>query len=209
MLVVVTPPQALVSAADAKAWAPVLAGDDDARVNALLNAAQFAIEPPNGWVGRAFGLQTLEARFGGFGDRHLPLPFPPVRSLVSAKYDDATGAERDLPLDGLRLLGAGTASAFVAPRPGAAWPRVASSSESVRVQFRTGYESDDPEVQPVRYAIALAAVQLRSLTTQDLALRSRTTEGVGARTWTVSETAEKLTRSAVEGLLSPFRIYRI
>lgn len=53
--VVVAPPVALVTPADAKAWAPVLASDSDARVEALLLAAQFAIEPPNGWVGRSSG----------------------------------------------------------------------------------------------------------------------------------------------------------
>lgn len=208
-VIVKAAPAALVTAADAKGWAPVLADDSDARVSALLKAAQAAIEPPNGWVGRAFGMQTLEARLCGFGTCHLPLPFPPVREIVSVHYDDADGEEQDVPLDAVRLIGAGTATAFVRPKGAAAWPHRSAGPESVRVEFKAGYAADDPEVEPVRHAIVLGAVQLRSLTTQDLALRSRTIEGVGARTWTVSENAEKLVRSAVDALLSPFRIYRL
>lgn len=207
-IVVVNPPEALVSAADAKSWAPVLAGDDDARVTALLMAAQAAIEPPNGWVGRAFGMQTLEARFCGFGSKNLSLPFPPVREIVSVKYDDAAGAEQDLALSAVRLLGAGGAAPYLTPKSGA-WPRASADAESVRVRFKAGYTKDDPEALPVRHAIVLAATHLRSLSTQDLALRSRTTDGVGSRTWTVSGEAEKLVHSAVDGLLSPFRIYRL
>lgn len=205
-IVVVTPPQPLVSAADAKAWAPVLAGDDDVRVNALLRAAQFAIEPPNGWVGRAFGVQTLEARFRGFEGRCLSLPCPPVRQIVKVLYDDVAGVEQELPASFTRLVGAGSAVANVVPRVGD-WPRAAGYPESVRVQFEAGYEAGSPEVEPVRHAIVLGAVQLRSLTTQDLALRSREVEGVGSRTWVVSEVAQALVRSAVESLLMPLRVY--
>lgn len=220
---VVTAPAPLVTAAEARLWAPVLAGDADARIEALLLVAQTAIEPPNGWVGRALGLQTLEARFSRFeagslqtmGARSLqsvalglPLPCPPVRELVSVTYRDLAGADRTIPLAELRLLGIGTAAGSVVPARGRSWPQAEDDAESVRVQFKAGYDRADPAVQPARHAIVLAATHLRSLTTQDLALRSVDVPGVSNRSWTVSEVAEKLIRSTVDALLQPLRVYR-
>lgn len=206
-VVVVTPPQALVSAADAKAWAPVLKEDDDARVDALLQVAQFAIEPPNGWLGRALGLQTLEARFDAFRSPCLFLPCPPLRELISVTYSDSDGVEQTIALPSLRTLGIGTSTGSISLRSGASWPATECGPEAVRVRFKAGYADDSAEVMPVRHAITLAATHLRSLSTQDLALRSRQVDGVGSRTWTVSDAAENLIRRAVDDLLQPLRVF--
>lgn len=205
-VVVITPPALLVPVPDAKLWAPVLSDDDDRRVEALLRTVQFSIEPPVGWVGRAFGMQQLEARFDDF-DGICRLPCPPVRQIVSVTYIDPDGTERSLDASAYRVAGLGTASASLAPVPGAAWPAVSCRPDAVAVRFQAGYASDDPEVQPVRQAVVLAATQLRSLGTQDLALRTRQIEGVGSRTWTVSDAAEKLVRNAVDSLLAPYRVW--
>ena len=206
-VVVVTPPQALVSASDAKAWAPVLKDDDDARVDALLQVAQSAIEPPNTWLGRALGMQVLEARFDAFRDPCLYLPFPPLREIVSLAYTDGAGVDQTIPLASLRVLGIGTAIGSISMRGTSGWPVTDFGPETVRVRFRAGYSADDPEARPIRHAIVLAAVQLRALSTQDLALRSRQTEGVGSRTWTVSDAAYQLVQRAIGDLLQPFRIF--
>lgn len=205
-VVVVTPPQPLVTVAAAKAWAPVLRDDDDARVEALLAVAQATIEPPNGWLGRALGMQDLEARFYGRGGLCLVLPFPPVRALISVSYRDAAGMDHALATAAVRVCGLDTASTSIAFASG--WPPVQIGPEAVRIRYQAGYEADDPEILPARYAIVLGAVQLRALSTQDLALRSRQTEGVGARTWTVSDAAAKLVKDAVDDLLMPLRIFR-
>lgn len=206
-LVVVTPPQPLVSVADAKAWAPVLAGDGDGRVFNLLTAAQASIEPPNGWLGRALGEQVLEARFCRFRSPCLFLPCPPLREVVSVTYRDLAGVDRTILPESLRLIGLGTSTGAVVPTGGQDWPDAEDDIESVRVRFKAGYAANDPEVQPVRHAIVLAATHLRSLGTQDLALRSRDVPGVDSRSWTVSETAAKLVRDTVEALLMPLRVY--
>ncbi|WP_305526703.1 hypothetical protein [Methylobacterium amylolyticum] len=205
-VVVVTPPTALVSAAEAKAWAPVLKDDDDARVNALLLAAQAAIEPPNGWLGRALGMQVLEARFDAFRGPCLFLPCPPLREVVSVTYSDGAGVDQIIAPAALRVMGVGTSTGSISPRGSTGWPATDFGPEAVRVRFKAGYAVDDMEVVQVRHAIVLAATHLRSLSTQDLNLRSRQTEGVGSRTWTVSDAAEKLIHRAVDDLLSPLRV---
>lgn len=204
-VVVVEPPLPLVSVPDAKIWAPVLGADDDARVAALLQAGQAAIEPPNGWLGRALGMQVLEARFDDFGDLCLDLPFPPVRALIAVTYRDAAGTDHAMDLGAIGVRGLGTASGSIAF---AGCPPVARGPEAVRVRYRAGYTADDPEALPIRHAILLAAVQLRALSTQDLALRSRQTEGVGSRTWTVSDAAYQLVQRSMTDLLAPLRIFR-
>lgn len=199
---VVTPPAALVTPEQARAWAPVLADDDDARLTALLAAAQAAIEPPYGWVGRAFGEQTLEwsgRAFGACG--RLRLPFPPVRSIESVRFYDTVGA--DVAMDAADYWLVGDA---LEPVSGF-WPAVRARGDAVRIRYVAGYAADDPALVPVRHAIILAASHLRSLATSDLSVRSETVEGVGAVTYTVSDAAEGLVRRAVEGLLAGYRVF--
>lgn len=204
---VVTAPADLVTAANAKAWQPVFAADEDARVTALLQAAQSAIEPPNSWVGRAFGVQTLEARRYDWPTRDLRLPFPPLRSVTSVKYDDVNGVEQTLDPSLYMVFGGSSSQSGIILKSGASWPALASRADAIRVRFVAGYDAGDPQLLPVKQAIVLAASHLRSLGTQDLALRTREIEGVGSRTWTVSDAAQKIIASTVEALLHPFRVY--
>lgn len=205
--IVITPPADLVTATEAKAWQPVFAADADERVTALIKAAQAAIEPPNSWVGRAFAEQAIELRLCDWPCRDLRLPFPPLRSVTSVRYDDMQGAEQTLDPSLYTAFGAGSAQAGIVLKDGASWPSIARRPEAIRVRFVAGYAAGDPQLLPVKHAIVLAASHLRSLGTQDLALRTRTVEGVGSRTWTVSDAAERLVKSAVESLLQPFRVY--
>ena len=205
--VVITPPEPLVTALDAKIWAPVLGDDSDPRVAALLQVAQAAIEAPNGWLGRALGMQTLEARFDSFRDPCLFLPYPPLREVQLLTYRDAAGGDHEMPISDLRVLGIGTKAGSIAPIGSQGWPVTDAGPEAVRVRYSAGYPADDQEAAPIRHAVVLAAVQLRALSTQDLSLRSRQTEGVGSRTWTVSEVAYQLVQRSIGDLLQPFRIY--
>ncbi|XYD07432.1 hypothetical protein R1A27_20190 [Methylobacterium sp. NMS12] len=205
--VVITPAEPLVTVDDAKIWAPVLGEDSEARVTALLRAAQAAIEAPNGWLGRALGMQVLEARFDCFRDPCLFLPYPPLREVKSLTYRDAAGEDQEVAISDLRVLGVGTTAGSIAPIGAQGWPVTEAGPEAVRVQYSAGYAAADQEAAPIRHAVVLAAVQLRALSTQDLSLRSRQTEGVGSRTWTVSEVAYQLVQRSIGDLLQPFRIY--
>lgn len=207
ILRVVTPPAALLTAAEAKVAAPVFAGDAEARLTALLGAAQAAIEPPNGWVGLAFGVQTLEACFEGFPCFEMPLPCPPLRAVASVNYRDRDGAEQTLAPETYEPFGVGFARGGLIPRPDTTWPATARRADAVRITFEAGHAPDDPQLLPVRQAIILAATELRQLGTRELGLSSRSVEGVGTHSWVVSDAAGKVIRAAVESLLMPMRVY--
>jgi len=206
---IITPPQPIISAADAKAWAPVLAEDAEARIEALLAVAQAGIEPPLGWVGRAFGVQTLEVVFDRFRDPCLFLPYPPLRKVISVTYEGADGEQQEIAAADLRVLGLGTTTGSIAPKGSASWPAAARGPEAVRVRFEAGYDADDLRLAPARQAVVLAATHLRSLGSQDLALRSDEVEGIGTKTWTVSDVAQKLIQTTVDSLLAPYKVWAL
>lgn len=201
---VISPPMRLVEVPAAKMQAPVLADDDDLRVEALLSAAQSRIE--RAWIGRAFGMQTLELLLDGLDEREIALPWPPLRSVTSITYLDEAGQERTVDPASYFVFGVGTRCGSVAPI-GGRWPKATRRPESVRIRFEAGYAANDLELNAPRHAVVLIATHLRSLSTQDLSLRSDTVEGVGAQQWTVSDAAEALIRLAVEDLLADFVVW--
>ena len=80
-VVVVTPPEPIVSWEEARAHLRLDSDEEEAYVTALVAAAQQWIDGPAGWLGRAIGVQTLkidasERRAG------CPLPFPPFIDVV-------------------------------------------------------------------------------------------------------------------------------
>lgn len=82
--IVVTPPEAIVSVAQAKKHLRVEHDDDDGYITDLVAVATSWLDAPDGWLGRALGLQTLEVAVPAClwsGDRRLP--FPPLVSVES------------------------------------------------------------------------------------------------------------------------------
>ena len=88
-VVVITPPTPAVTAAEAKMAGVFASTDADAMVDALLGAAQAAIDGPDGWLGRSIGVQTLELRQPAFDRWRLTLPCGPVIEVLSIKYGPA------------------------------------------------------------------------------------------------------------------------
>jgi uncharacterized phiE125 gp8 family phage protein len=126
--------------------------DDDDLISAIITAARVYCEQ---WTQRAFVTQTWELvidSFPGSGVRtstssvptfssssgEILLPFPPLQSVVSVKYDDAAGNEQtlgalDYDVDNVSQPG------WVVPSssgwPGSIWPGI----NSVRVRYVAGY----------------------------------------------------------------------
>ncbi|WP_020178082.1 hypothetical protein [Methylopila sp. M107] len=210
-VVVVTTSAPLVTAAQAKAATCVLAADDDATVMALLAVAQTAVEAPS-WIGSSLGKQTLELRTSCWAyllGTSCRLPYGPTLRIVEVKYLDTSGVEQTLDPAKYDLADAGTASSRIVLRSGEALPAVADAWNAIRVQYEAGHEASDPRLVTAKHAIILSAVQLRSLSASDLALRTVDVPGLESRTYTVSDAAERLVRNAVENLLSGFRVYAI
>ena len=143
---VITPPEPIVTWAEAEAHLRLDGVEEKPYVEALIGAATGWIDGPGGWLGRAIGVQTLELVDCGFGNNALP--YPPAIDIVSVVYLDAARNAVTMPDSDYRLMLNGS----LAPLPDAAWPSVASDGEAVRVQYRAGYEAVPA---PIKQALLL------------------------------------------------------
>lgn len=181
---VVTAPAPVVTLEEAKRHLRVDGGDEDALIEAFVAAATGHIDGPDGWLGRAIGVQILEARFDGSCGDTVRLPFPPFIELVSVSYHDAGGVEQMADLADFEVFGSDLAPAASAW----AWASGSARRDGIRIRYRAGYEMLPPAVR--------AAILLM---TGDL-YRNRETAGTG----TMSAVPMSTT---VENLLAPFRVY--
>jgi uncharacterized phiE125 gp8 family phage protein len=205
---VIGPPDPILTSDEVRVRLGIEDGDDV--LDPLIAAACAQIEPPLGWVGRAFGLQTLEQRGAWFADEwcgeELRLRFPPLVAVNSVKYLDDDGVEQTLDPSGYEVLGIGDAARIVLPYAGS-WPSIRWAPEAVRVEYEAGYEADAPQLEPAKNAVALAVKQLLTLSTRDLYVSQVNVPGVGSRNYVLSDVAGKLLGSAVDGLLRPYRVW--
>ncbi len=183
-VVVVTAPEPVVSTEEAKAHLRVNHPDEDALIEAMVAAATAHIDGPEGWLGRAIGRQTLEARFDAFEPFGQSLPCPPVISIVSVTYIDVNGVEQTLAPTAFDLF-----DCDITPAWASSWPSVRSQREAVRVRYEAGYTTLP---KPLRAAILLMVSDLWS---------NRGT----VSTVTASEIPLS---TSVASLLSPYRVYQ-
>ncbi|MBW6531922.1 head-tail connector protein [Sphingomonas sp. RRHST34] len=192
---VVIPPEPVVTLDEAKAHLKVDGSDEDALIEAYVAAATGHIDGPDGWLGRALGVQTLEARCDSASCRDVvSLPFPPVIELVSVSYLDRDGIEQMADLADVEQLGANIIAT------GAAWPWVGGSTrrEAVRIRYRAGYAPDTSGAEP-KSTLPAAIRAAILLMTGDL-YRNRDTVAINTVTQVPMSTA-------VANLLRPFRVY--
>ena len=203
---VISGPAAAVSAADAKAAGVFSSDDADALVTLMLAAAQGTIDGPDGWLGRAVGLQTLELSTAGdlgcvrWPDR-IKLPYIPIRSITSVKSVATDGTETTIDPSGYSL--AGDVVTFADPL----------SRNALRIRYVAGYGpvsggSDLPLPAPIKHAIMLMAAQLQAISPAsegDIVKEDIT--GVGSTVYATAKASEDSLRTTAERLLSTFRIY--
>lgn len=196
---VVEPPASVVTWDDANRHLR-LDGDisDKDYVESLIAAATGSIDGPQGWLGRALGPQTLEARFDRFDrcDAGIRLPYGPIIDIVSIQYVDGDGVIATIDAGAYEIAGD-----VVSPVFGGSWPSAAWRSEAVRVRYRAGYVADptaDPLVPalpaPIKAAILL---MLGDLYTNRQTTAVGTATGIGAIPMSLT----------VQSLLSPFRVW--
>lgn len=208
-VLVVDPPAPIVTPGDI----PGFHAEDDPHLVALIQAATEEIDGPEGWVGRAFGVQTIEARldsFGRCGNVMIPLPCCPIIDIVSVTYVDPDGADATMAADSYGVFD----RRGIYTKPGHTWPKVRSGPDAVIIQYRAGYDGDDVSQggtgkvpERARQAIILAVREMSSLTAENLFLRSEEVEGIGTRQFVVSEVPGKIMRRTAERLLSTLRVY--
>lgn len=173
----------------------------DATITALIAAVQAGIDGPTGWLGRALGAQTLELTRAVF-HRSIRLPYRPVSEIVSVKYRDGDGAEQTVDPASYRA-NADTlifATSF-------ALPGTICAPDAVKITYKAGYATADVPAN-AKQAVIIGVQHLKALSSdQSLFLRSEDVEGVGSFTYTVSEAAGLVVKSATETLLSPLQVY--
>jgi uncharacterized phiE125 gp8 family phage protein len=121
-----------------------------AHVEALIAAATAHIDGPDGLLGRAIGVQTLEFVTDGFGHGSIALPCRPIIDITSISYLDSTGAWQQLDSDAYELRGDELGTAW-----GKSWPSTRvfrGCGDAVKVRYRAGYEQTPA---PIRVAILL------------------------------------------------------
>lgn len=194
---VVTPPSPVVTWEEADDH---LRLDRDAEQKAfvenLVKAATGLLDGPDGLLGRALGLQTLECRLDELGSEPLFLPCPPFVDVESIRFVGREGAIV-VPADAYVVdEGYLVASASGWPALPADWGR-----PRVRILYRAGYAVDPnaapyvPSVpDPIKAAILLMVGDL---------YRFRTT----ASDMNITSTAIPMAAS-VSTLLQPYKVYR-
>jgi uncharacterized phiE125 gp8 family phage protein len=209
---ITAPTAAVISATDVKTALGISGTTQDGIINAALATVIGQLDPATGgWLGRALRPQTWELRLHGFPNRGIQLPFPPLISVTSLKYDDTSGVEQTLVENtGFRVLGIGTkGKQVVAPLYNQIWPNARSDAESVRIRFQSGYAATPPDTLPaaITHAICLGVRMLLSDTAQNLYVSLDRVEGVGEKRYIVSTAANELLTGAMENLLSVYRVY--
>lgn len=159
--VLITPPTAdVVTLDEAKRHLRVDHTDDDALIGGMIGAAVNHLDPAGqGWLGRALRPQVWEARLDAFPCGAILLPFPPMISVESVKYDDADGVERTAVLNtDYRIFEGGAWKARIEPVYGGTWPSARSDRDTVRIRFNAGYppaEGDAPDTLPPQIKAAV------------------------------------------------------
>lgn len=193
---VISVPAAIVVPADI----PGGHDDVDPAVTRMIAATQRTIDGPTGWVGRAFGKQTLEVWLRSFPCNDLTL-MGPVLGNLSVKYLDRDESEQTLDPSQYRM--AGNDLVF---KTGFSTPATACAPDAVRIRYDAGYEAGDvpPEAKE---AVILMTLHAKAVGVDNLFLRSEDVEGVGSFQYTVSDQAGAVINRAVENLLSGLRVY--
>ena len=216
-VVVIAPPAPLVELDLVKQHLRVDHDDDDTLIAALLAAASANIDGPDGWLGRAIGLQTLELRQDGFyapdwrvGQGYaweggwtgsawgrwpfarIQLPLPPFVDVLTITYEVAAGADQVLGPSGWTATDEG-----VTPAAALGWPGGRVAANAVRIRYRAGYVDADGNPQtpaPIAAAVLMMTADLYATREASVIDATRATQ---------------VTNPTAQALLQPFRIWRV
>lgn len=178
-----------VSLADAKAVLRVSGTSEDSTIQGYIDAAIAHLDGKDGTLGRALMTQTWDVTFNDFpsGSGSIVLPLPPLQSVTSVKYFDASNVEQTVSSSDYRVLT--RTPGEIEPVDG--WPSVYDRKDAVTVRFVAGYGSAATDVpQPIRTAINMLVAQWYD---------NRTPINVG-------QSVSRLPNT-VEALVAPFRVY--
>ena len=139
-LKLITPPAVEpVTLVEAKKHLRVDHSDDDTFIGALITAVRTHLDARDGWLGIALVEQTWELHLDAFPADEIELPFGPLQSVSSVKYDDDDGNEQTLSASTDYTVDLISKRGWVLLSPDASWPSTFDGINAVRVRFVTGY----------------------------------------------------------------------
>jgi uncharacterized phiE125 gp8 family phage protein len=155
VVVIERPTEPVISLVQAKLHLGEDTDDRNEQIDLLIDAAQEWLSGPGGWLGRSLTLQTLELQADGFCRGPIHLPYPPIASVVSVKYDDSDGVEQTLAPEAYRTILRPDGRLSVSHLYDAAWPDARRDTGTVRVRYTAGYASAAQVPAPIRQAVLL------------------------------------------------------
>ena len=197
-VIVITPPAPVVNWEEADQHLR-LDSDEEQRemVERMIKAATQHIDGPDGCLGRALGLQTLETYLPSFGMMSIALPCQPIVDIVSIDYVDGGGEPVVMTDDDYEITGRLLRPAWPKSWPSAQWR--GRDAETVRIRYRAGYALD-PDADPVEPNVPEPIKQAILLMVGDM-WHARATIATGTAMQAVPMS------TTVQNLLSPFRVY--
>lgn len=143
---VIDPPQPIVTVEEAKEFARIEGNDHDLMIEALIMSAQSEIDGPDGWLGRAFGEQRLEAPFCRF--EQFRLSYPRIIEVEAIDYVDPNGVAQVVDPDSYQADGRDIILSH-----GFSWPTARTQDNAVRVTYLAGEEAGSASMERAKVAI--------------------------------------------------------
>jgi hypothetical protein len=136
----------------------------------------------------------------------IPLPYPPLISITSVKYLDATGTDVPMTLGtDYRILGQADLMArpAIAPLYSKTWPVALRDDASVRIRYTCGYDATGIRTAPAQLssAICLGVRALLPVLSRDGMIAEDRVEGIGWKKYQNNPQFADVIKSAVANLL--------
>lgn len=163
---------------DARAYLRVDHYDEDASIDAMLDAAVSRLDGWSGILGRCMITQTWRVDLSRFPAGDVRLPFPDIQS-ATVEYTDVAGSGQTFTAWN---LGHDARGGYLRLQDGAEWPETSERPDAVRVTIVAGYGGADAVPAAIKLAIKM-----------DIGAMHKTRDGSAANTM------------AYDALISPFR----
>lgn len=157
----VTPPaETPVSLAEAKGHLRVEHDKEDTLIGGLIAAVTAELDGRQSFLRRALITQTWDYGLPWFPvTRRIVLPFPPLQSVTSVKYFDASNAEQTFAADNYETV-ITEEQGFISLKQGASWPSTYERETALTIRFVCGYGAASAVPKNIRAAMLLRIGEL-------------------------------------------------
>jgi uncharacterized phiE125 gp8 family phage protein len=144
----------VLSLAEAKQHLRVDVSDDDALIEAYVQAATDELDGVDGWLGRALCTQQWLLTLDAFPAGEITLPLPPLQTVDAIAYINSDGVVTTLGSPAYRVLDWAD-PARITPVYGTSWPATPGEAGAVSITFTCGFGEPADVPQLIRNYIRL------------------------------------------------------